>query len=166
MTKVYTLAMWGPLRSMQSWIKWFRFMEEASSALGAPLTHFGIEGAGLGTTNIRPIGKFTKIEAAIESCSVDWLCGYSLPKDFQTAVFDYNIYMSLCSSYVSISTKESFANPLLSDLNEWKRRVSTFCSTRKAMLFQMDESECPQMYVSGASPLESFRSIVVLKEFD
>ena len=164
--RVYTLAVWGTLHSSQGWMDWYRLMVDTSRLLGSPLTHFGIKGQGLGTTNIRSIDKFLKVEAAIESSKVDWLSGYSLPKDFQTAVFDYKVHMNLCSSYVSLSAKESFAKLILNEPDEWKRRLTTFCSFRKGLLFQMDESESPLLYVSGSSTQESFRSIAILKEFN
>lgn len=165
MIKVYSIVVWGKITSSQGWIEWFRFMEDSSKFLGSPLTHFGIKGDGLGTKNIRSIDKFPKVEAAIKTTRVDWLSGYSLPKEFQTAVFDYNIHMNLSSSYVSFSAREAFAKPLLSDPEEWRQRVTQFCSFRTGMLFQMDESECPLLFISGSASKENFRSMNILKEF-
>lgn len=165
MTKVYTLALWGNLQPNKGWVDWFRFMEDSSKLFGSPLTHFGIKGDGLGTKDIRSIDKFSKVRNVIETSKVEWLSGYSLPKDFQTAVFDYNVHMNLCSSYVSISVKESYAASLLSDSDDWMQKATRFCLFRNGMLFQMDENESPLLYVSGSSSQKSFSSMSVIKEF-
>ena len=165
-TKVYTLAVWGTVQSSDVWPDWFRFMEGESKVLGAPLTHYGIEGGRLSTKKIRSIDKLLKIQAELATSDVESLSGYSLPKNFQTAVFDYEIYMILCESYAVISVKEDFAESVLKKPVEWKLKLSRFCSVDKGMLFQMDEDEVPLMYVSGACSQEEFDSMSVLKEFD
>lgn len=164
MTNVYTLAVWGSTDSKAGWAEWFQFMKDSSKLLGSPLTHFGIKGHGLGTKDIRPVDTFQKIQSRIESSTIDWLSGYSLPNDFQTAVFDYNVHMNRSSSYVSISAKEDFASALLADPDSWKVKAMRFCSFEKGALFQMDESESPLLFVSGSSSQDSFDSLVILSE--
>ena len=140
-------------------------MREASKRLASPLTHFGIKGEGLGTKDIRPVDAFQEIQPCIESSIVEWLSGYSLPNDFQTAAFDYNIHMNRCASYVSISAKEDYSSALLNDPNSWLTKLRPFCSLKKGALFQMDEREIPLLFVSGSSSQDSIESFVMLKEF-
>lgn len=165
MEKVYVLALWGNRQASLGWSEWFRFIENASEVLGSPLTHFGVKGDGLGTRNIRPFSAFRKLQAVLETSTVEWLSGYSLPKDYQTAVFDYYVHISLCSSYASLCVKERFAEPLLTDPDKWKREVSRFCFCDRASLFRVDASESPLLYISGSAALEEIGSLILIKEW-
>lgn len=165
MEKVYVLALWGSRQTSLGWSEWFRFMENASRGLGSPLTHFGVKGDGLGTKNIRPVSALRKLQAVLEASTVEWLSGYSLPEDYQTAVFDYCVHISLCSSYASLCVKERFAEPLLSDPGQWNRELSRFCFCDRASLFQADASESPLLYISGAAAIEEIGSIKVIREW-
>ena len=165
MTNTVTLAVWGDFESARGWVEWFRFMEETAQLFGSPLTHFGIKGKGLGKRTLRSIKSYQKIESSIDASSVEWLCGYSLPADFETAVFDFHVYMNRSLADVSITVKEDFAAALLNDTGGWFKKAKKFCKCRRGMLFQMDEDETPDLFVSGSSPMDSFDSLKILKEF-
>jgi len=164
MTANITLAMWGT-PGIASWVEWFRFMEGAAQLLSSPLTHFGISGEGFGRKSIRPLDAFRLIESRVEESAVEWLSGYSLPNNFETAAFGYNIHMTRCSSYVAISAKEAFAPALVRDPESWKKKLMPFCGLKRGALFRMDECESPLLFVSGASSQESVDSFLMMQEF-
>ena len=165
MTNTVTLAVWGDFESARGWGEWFRFMEESARLFGSPLTHFAIQGEGLGKGTIRSIKSYQKIESSIDSSSVEWLAGYSLPNDFETAVFDFHIHMNRSLDYVLMTVKEDFASAMQSDNDVWYKIAKKFCKCRRGMLFQMDEDETPLFFVKGSSPMDSFDSLKILNEF-
>jgi len=148
MSKTTTLFLRGKMSVV--WSEWFELMTDSAKRFGRDLTHFAVNAKGLGTTKARNVAQFDEIREVVDAKEVKWLVGYSLPKGFHTAAFDYELNYSCGVSHVSLSVKDEFSAQLIDEQDYYLSIFRRLCREEVGGIFRVDETETPLLYVRGA----------------
>ncbi|WP_152513204.1 hypothetical protein [Clostridium sp. BL8] len=87
---------------------------------------------------------------------------YSLPDDFTTAAFDYNVLLTRNSKFLSmIVNKEVYLNLSLdSTLSELEK----FIKLNSGEIYEMHRDESPLLYAAGLNEASEFDTLKIIKK--
>lgn len=91
-------AICEPIDPDTVWNEWYGFCMDMEQSMGVGFTHIACETESLNPSELRTRKSYMKkLRASMESGdTIKFIEFYALPDDFQFAVFDYELYMSLC----------------------------------------------------------------------
>ena len=95
---------------------------------------------------------------------IEYISVYSLPNKYDSASFDYNVFLARDDGYLTlIMNKSDFNNKkeeyLISILKKYID--STSCE-----IYEMDRRECPLLYAAKDNPASFFKSINIIKSWN
>lgn len=94
---------------------------------------------------------------------IKWLSIYSLPENFTSASFDYNVLITRNKNYLSIiMNKEVYLNL---NLEETLSELKNFIELNYGEIYEMNRSESPLLYASGLNEVSEFETLKILKKF-
>lgn len=94
---------------------------------------------------------------------IKWLSIYSLPENFTSASFDYNVLITRNKKYLSIiMNKEVYLNL---NLEETLSELKNFIELNYGEIYEMNRSESPLLYASGLNEVSEFETLKILKKF-
>lgn len=89
---------------------------------------------------------------------------YSLPNQYKTATFDYNILVVRQDKYISVIVNKSDFEKL--DLTNLIDTLVKYIEFDSGEVYMMNRNEVPLIYASKANAKETFKSLEVLEKID
>ena len=89
---------------------------------------------------------------------------YSLPNQYKTVTFDYNILVVRQDKYISVIVNKSDFEKL--DLTNLIDTLVKYIEFDSGEVYMMNRNEVPLIYASKANAKETFKSLEVLEKID
>lgn len=148
------------------WLEWYNESKMLIKSLGYEPTHVGIASSTLNTGKVMNLKRYEKeIFNSIQSGDkIEYISVYSLPNKYDSASFDYNVFLARDDGYLTlIMNKSDFNNKkeeyLISILKKYID--STSCE-----IYEMDRRECSLLYAAKDNPASFFKSINIIKSWN
>ncbi|MCM3359757.1 hypothetical protein [Psychrobacillus sp. MER TA 171] len=167
-----SIVLYGKIDQTYSnnWSKFYNNAKEFTTKLGFSPTHIGIYGQSFKTGEIKDINKIeNKLVKSLEKNEETLAISiYSLPENFSSAAFDYEVYISLENLddklYMLIATfKDEIYNFV--DERDFIEEFSNYIKFEAGQIFKLSNLESPQIYASKANSLQTFKTLEILKDF-
>lgn len=164
---VVSITLYGKLESESkySWIEWYEYCKKIVLNLGYVPNYISIESDSIKTNKIlNLVKKEKKVLLSINNNEdIKWLSIYSLPENFTSASFDYNVLITRNKNYLSIiMNKEVYLNL---NLEETLSELKNFIELNYGEIYEMNRSESPLLYASGLNEVSEFETLKILKKF-
>lgn len=146
------------------WIEWYNDAKKIINLFGYEASHVGIESTKLKLGKVMKLPRNEKkIISAIESGEeVKYISIFSLPKDYESASFDYNVLLVRDYDYITITTNKSdFYNV---DEEIIIKILKKHIEEGLGEIYEMDREEFPLIYAVKANPISSFKSLKIIKK--
>lgn len=165
--RVVSITLYGKLESESkySWIEWYEYCKKNVLNLGYVPNYISIESDSIKTNKILNLSKKEKkVLLSINNNEyIKWLSIYSLPENFTSASFDYNVLITRNKKYLSIiMNKEVYLNL---NLEETLSELKNFIELNYGEIYEMNRSESPLLYASGLNEVSEFETLKILKKF-
>lgn len=148
------------------WLKWYQDTKKIVELVGYKITHLGIDSENFDSGKIRTFIKNEnkiineiKNENKINSISV-----ISLPEDYKTAAFDYDITIGMDKiNIIASMKKEIFLN---NEVNEKKLidYISKYGEKGTGEIFEMGGEEFPLGYAAGFNEESFYKTLKIIKK--
>lgn len=154
----------------QTWSEWYRFSTDLADSLGCPVNYLGVSGQSFKS------GKILKRKGAEKRLLNELNAGggvesielYSLPGNFQTAAFDFQLYMTReyrsKESYILFTVKSEFFP--LERCDSIVNILKDFIGFTNGQIFEMAIDETPQFYAAKVNSLDAFSTLRVVRELN
>lgn len=160
-----SLTIWGKLLNEYSWNEWYIDVKKISKMLGLDITHLGVISPRYQSGKVLTVSR--KEKEILQSFQggempTDLSC-YSLPKDYRTASFDYNLLIVRRESLITIIMKKEYyddkkVDSLITILNK-------YIDMDRGQIYEMDVNETPLFYARGANDISFYKTLKVIKNF-
>ncbi len=84
---------------------------------------------------------------------------YSLPNDYKSASFDYNVLSVRRDDYISLILKLSDYSKIVEE------NIIKYIEFENGSIYQMDRMEMPLIYAAKAKPIDPFKTLKIYKTF-
>ncbi|SFU79868.1 hypothetical protein [Butyrivibrio sp. INlla21] len=143
-----TIVLWGTPKKTGDWIDWYERIKELSNKIGHPITHLGIKSESNTSSKIVTVSRKEKqlIETIKSGEKIDSLSCLSLPKDYQIASFDFDVFFVRNASYVAVTIKdEYYTSTIEADIIS---TISDYVENYEGEIFSTSIKEVPLIYVA------------------
>jgi hypothetical protein len=151
-----------------SWRDFYNYTTGLIESLKLNPNYLGLTGQSFKTGKVSLLSKthkklFKALEDREELVS---MAIYSLPEDFKTAAFDYNVYICRTKQSKHPHLIATFSDVLFETLNhdEVIAQLKRFIHFESGQVFQLKNLESPQIYASKANSLTAFKSLKIIEE--
>ena len=148
------------------WIHWFDDAKKIIRLIGYEPTHVGIESTTLKSGKVMTLKRSEKkVIKSIESGDkIKYISLYSLPNKYESASFDYDVFLARDDGYITlIMNKSDFNNK---DEEFIIRILKKYIDSKSGEIYEMDRSECPLLYAAKDNPASFFKSLKLIKEIN
>lgn len=148
------------------WMEWYNDAKKVINLLGYNSSHVGIKSSKLksGQVMILPKNEKKIINAIKSGEEIKYISMFSLPEDFKSASFDYNVFLVRDYDYVTlIANKSDFYNVDEEILVEILKK---YAGESSGEIYEMDRYEFPLIYAAKANPISFFKSLKIIKKID
>lgn len=148
--------------SYESWKQWINDAYAICDILGYEINYYDFSIMGKISGKIHPISgmkrKLTNIQKKEEV--IKGMSLMVLPKDYESASFDYIITLARYENYVTLIINQEYKVSIdESTIIKLLRRNITSASGE---IYEMDIYECPEFYAAKANTKEFFKSLKVI----
>lgn len=158
-----SITLYGELECEYTWLDWYKYCKKVISQLGYEPNYISIESDSIKSGKVLNLGKKEKrVLTSINNDNIEWLSIYSLPGDFITASFDYNVLLTRNTEYLSmIISKEVYSNLNIGcTLSELRK----FIKFNQGEVFEMHRDESPLLYASRLNEASEFDTLKIIKK--
>ena len=148
------------------WKLWIDDAKQIVNRLGYTTTHIGYSSSKNAVGKIIESGKAeTKIINAInENDMIKYISVFSLPNDYNSASFDYNVLVVRNLEYLTvISNKNDYTLDKQAEVINILRKYS---GSALGEIYEMDKAEFPLSYAAKANPAEFYSSLRVIGKIE
>ncbi len=146
------------------WMQWYNDAKRIIMLLGYEPTHVGIDSTSLTSGKVMMLRKSEKkIINSIESGDkIKYISMFSLPDDYKSASFDYNVLLARDDGYVTLIIKKSdYYNIQEETIISILRK---YIDVKSGEVYEMDRTEFPLFYAAKDNPASSFKTLKIIKE--
>lgn len=159
-----SITMWGDNDEMDDWCEWYSDCKKIFEILGYKMTHLGIISEKFTNAKIMTVSRSEKtIVDALKNGEKPYSFScYSLPKDYKSASFDYDLLLVRKKEYISLVVNIGDYDKVIH--NGIVSILETHIKMKTGKIYQMDRNEMPLIYASKANPIESFKTLKIYEE--
>lgn len=145
------------------WMSWYKKTKSIISMLGYEANYFSVEGGNMTSGKVMKIKRSEKklLNNIENDESIKWISVYSLPASYKSASFDYDVFLTRNTGYVSLMTNQSDLNKF--DEDKLIELLKDHINFRNGEIYEMDRKECPLLYVSKVNSISFFKTLKVIK---
>ena len=152
-----SVTIWGDGLVKKRWSDWYLDMSNIFHQLGYARTHIGIVSENYKKTKLLTVMRKEKevlnqLNDGVEPTSLSL---YSLPNQYKTATFDYNILVVRQDKYISVIVNKSDFEKL--DLTNLIDTLVKYIEFDSGEVYMMNRNEVPLIYASKANAKETFK---------
>ncbi|HML35657.1 hypothetical protein [Sporomusa sphaeroides] len=152
---------------VDEWLKWYEFTLDEAVKLGFTPNYLGVTGEQFKSSKLTTVKRKDAVlrEAIKRGDKITSISIYSLPSNFKTAAFDYELYLSRATNLgcprimLTIST-EAFSKIDYANMIEKLKKHICFVS---GQVFEI-VGEDPLIYAIKANPPSSFKTLRIITE--
>lgn len=146
------------------WLNWYEKAQHITKLLGYDANYFSIEGEKMASGKVMNIKRCEKklLEIIKKSSSIQWLSVYSLPLNYESASFDYNVLLTRDSESVTLMAHKDDLKKI--DEDELIDLLKEHIKIKNGEIYEMERDECPLLYASKVNPLYFFKTLQVIKK--
>ncbi|MBR3598959.1 MAG: hypothetical protein IKL53_03685 [Lachnospiraceae bacterium] len=145
------------------WMQWYNDAKEIVRLLGYEPTHVGVSGSAFKSGKVLNLSKNEKkICRSIENGdSVQYISLFSLPKDYKSASFDYDVFIARDEGYVTLTMNQSTFAHIQEDelLNMLRKHICV----HSGEIYEMDRDEVPLLYAAKDNATNMFNTLRIIK---
>lgn len=161
---VRSISLYGEVvDDKNEWLNWYKQAKSIINLLGYEANYFSIEGGGMKSGKVMRINRSEKklLESVGNLNGIKWMSIYSLPKDYKSASFDYDVLLVRNIEYVTLIASKSDFKEINEDalIDLLKEHVNV----KSGEIYEMERDECPLLYVSRVNSLSSFKTLKIMK---
>lgn len=161
---VTSITLYGEVNDRcDTWERWYKACKNIVMKLGYEPNYLSIESTMLKSGKVMKLKSAEKDLKALKNREgVKWITVYSLPIDFGSASFDYNVLIVRTNDYIClICAKDTYKNI---DEEEMLRLLEKHIDCSYGEIYEMDRDECPLIYASRANPASYFSTLKIIKK--
>lgn len=150
-------------RDNDNWINWYEDSKNIVNFLGYSVTHIGIESTSLHSGKVLSIKRSEKkvLKSIQNGDKIEYISLYSLPDEYSSASFDYNVLLARECGYLTIIINKS-------DYDDEKKRcilniLKKYFDSASYEVYEMDRKECPLLYASKDNPASFFETLNIIE---
>ena len=165
-----SIVLYGDFDSSNSllWRDFYNYTTGLLESLNVRPNYLGLTGQSFKTGKVSLLNKtHKKLFKALENGEdIVSMAIYSLPEDFKTAAFDYNVYVCRTKQSKHPHLIATFSDDLFETLkyDDVISQLKSFIDFKSGQVFQLKNLESPQIYASRANSLSAFKSLNIFKE--
>ncbi|MCB2355762.1 hypothetical protein [Clostridium estertheticum] len=163
---VVSITLHGKVENEITWLDWYEYAKKIISQLGYNPNYISIESNSMKSGKVLKLkSKEKKIINLINSGeNIEWLSIYSLPDEYDSAAFDYNMIATRNSNYLSvIVNKNDYVKLNVEDtINDLKK----FIEFRNGEIYEMHRDESPLLYAAGLNEISEFDTLKIIKKIE
>lgn len=146
------------------WYEWYEDAKKTIELLGYECNYVGTRTSKLNSGKVMKLsGNEKKVLNEIKSGQeIKYISMFSLPEDFKSASFDYNVMIVRNSSFITLIVNKDDFNKI--DKKNTLQRLSKYVSNGIVEIYEMDRYESPLIYASKANPISSFKTLKIIKD--
>lgn len=157
-----SITLWGDGLIKGKWFEWYYDMDTIFQELGYKKTHFDIQSEAYTINKIVTVKRKEKqVLPILQNGKVTRVSCYSLPKDYKSASFDYNVLAVRQSKYISLIMDIKDFGKI--DVNCYISSLLKYIEFEYGEIYQMNRDEVPLIYAAKANPIDAFQSLTILK---
>ena len=169
---IKSIALFGDGSSEDTitWSKFYEYCIGLFQSLDLPLNYLGVIGGPFKSNKILRAKNAQNrlLKSFADGAEFKSLELYSLPDDYQIAVYDYDFYVCRTIhddvSNILISTSDEYFNQV--NCEKLVEELKQFIRFRSGMIFEMWNKESPQLYVAVRDSGQAFNSLKIISEFE
>ena len=160
-----SITLWGDGLIRGKWLEWYNYVGTLFEKIGYERTHIAMGSDSYTNKKIVTVSRKEKqiLQILKNGGKPTRFSCYSLPKDYKTAAFGYNVMMVRESDYTTlIMNMSDFAKI---DVDSIISQLMQYIVFECGEIYQMDRAEMPLIYAARANPIDSFKSYNSIKKF-
>jgi hypothetical protein len=160
-----SITLYGEIKeNRKKWINWYEDAKKIVKSLGYEPNYFSVESSALKFGEVMELEKNEKklLKAIEAEDKIEWIAVYSLPLDYSSASFDYDVLLARTNEYVTFITNISDFNKINEEFLVSSLKKYILC--KEGEIYEMDRDESPLIYASKANPPSSFSTLKVIKK--
>lgn len=148
------------------WEEWYEDAKHIIELLGYDYNYVGIKTQKLNSGKVMKLSRNKKkILNEIESGQeIKYISMFSLPEDFQSASFDYDVMIARNSQFMILTVNKGDFNKI--DEQKLLQLLIKYVNNGHGEIYEMDRYESPLIYASKANPTSFFKSLKIIKEMN
>ncbi|WP_252225058.1 hypothetical protein [Clostridium sp. ZBS2] len=161
---VVSITLYGEVECKNNCIDWYEYCKRVIERLGHKPNYISIESDSIKSNKVLSLDKNERkvIKSINNDTNIKWLSVYSLPNDFITASFDYNILFTRNNKYLSIIMNKKLYSKL--DVDSTLSELRKFIKLKHGEIYEMHRDESPLLYASGLNEASDFDTLKIIKK--
>lgn len=146
----------------KKWIEWYGYICFLFDDLGYPRTHLAITSEKFNSGKIVTVNRSEKkilqmLEDGLLPVGLDL---FSLPKDYKSASFDYDVCATRGKDFISVIFNSCDFNRM--DVQSLVFNMKQYIEFDNGEIYRMDRNEMPLIYAAQANSLDAYKSLEVM----
>lgn len=161
--KTVSITIYGEADDKSSvWSSWINYVEALTAQLHYPSTHVSVRGDTFKSAKVTVFNRTKKrlLKALEKEEGFKWISFYSLPDDFKTAAFDYEILAARTANFVTLILSEAIFSQI--DVDQVVEELKAFIVFREGEIYELDIEETPMIYATKCNSVSSFKTLKIL----
>lgn len=148
-------------RPVNDWQMWYQDAKGLFSKLGYDYNYFGANIFADG--KIKTVSRSEKKLLAVmgEESNLEAVSMFSLPRNFKSASFSYDVMLVRNQEFITLSLNESDYDKL--DETEVVKLFSEYVENPRVEIYELDRYEVPLLYAYKCNSTESFKTLKIRK---
>ncbi len=146
------------------WEEWYKDAKKIIESLGYDYNYVGVRTQKLNSGKVMKLGRNEKkvLNEIKSSQEIKYISMFSLPEDFQSASFDYDVMIVRNSQFTTLTVNKGDFNKI--DEQKLLQLLSKYIDNVHGEIYEMDRYESPLIYASKATPISFFKTLKIIKE--
>ncbi|ARU60633.1 hypothetical protein CBW65_05695 [Tumebacillus avium] len=151
-----------------AWLSWLEYCKDLAEKLGFPPNYLGVTGEAFKSGKILSLSRTQNRlkKSIVANEEFESVAVYSLPSDFNTAIFDYDLYFVRTRLYEPSHLMVSMSSEVFEkiEVNELLSELKKHISFVSGEIFMLSKEQSSGLYAAKVNPPASFRSLRVIEE--
>ncbi|SHJ43504.1 hypothetical protein SAMN02745163_01961 [Clostridium cavendishii DSM 21758] len=146
------------------WEDWYEDAKKIIESLGYDYNYVGIRTQKLNSGKVMKLSRNEKkvLNEIQSGQEIKYISMFSLPEDFQSASFDYDVMIVKNSQFTTLTVNKGDFNKI--DEQKLLQLLSKYVDNGHGEIYEMDRYESPLIYASKANPTSFFKTLKIIKE--
>lgn len=159
-----SITLYGANNNLK-WEEWFNLAISIIEKVGLSPTHISLESTNYKSGRVIKFktGEKKVFDALENKENIEWLSIYSLPSNYKSATFDYEVLIIRKHTYINIIMNKSVFECI--DYEWLIEKFKPYLNFDKGEIYEMNRLECPLLYAEKVNRIKSYKSLNIIEEF-
>ncbi len=164
---VTSILLYGEInQESQTWERWYESSKKIMSSLGYDSNYASIDSDSKKSGEVTKIDNIEKkiLKSINSGDSINWISIYSLPEDFKSAAFDYNMVITRSNTFVSLTiNKDRYKS---GDEDRLINILKEYIDFNEGEVFELNRDESPLGYILKANSVDFYETLKIVKKIE